>query len=51
MNKSIVKDSSNPSAQSVDTLAINTPTLILIRDGRNVRYVEGVDNIKLELGV
>lgn len=51
MNKSIIGETSNPSAQSVESLSINEPTLILVKDGRNSKYIPGVENIKTELGV
>lgn len=51
MNKSIIGETSNPSAQSVESLSINEPTLILVKDGRNSKYIPGFDNIKTELGV
>ncbi|MCI8331046.1 MAG: hypothetical protein HFE04_02965 [Bacilli bacterium] len=51
LNKSITGDTSNPSAQSVKDLKINGHTLIKISGGRNVKYVEGDENIKVELGI
>lgn len=51
MNKSIIGETANPSAQDVESLSINEPTLILIKDGRNSKYIPGFDNIKTELGV
>ena len=50
-NKGIVGSTSNPSAQSVSELSINEPTLIFFKDGKNYRYIVGIDNIKEELDV
>lgn len=51
MNKSIIGETSNPSAQEVANLSISEPTLILVKNGRNTKYIPGIDNIKTELGV
>ncbi len=51
MNKSVVSEEDNPSAQSPSELKISDATLIKISNGRNVKYVKGVDDIKTELGV
>lgn len=51
MNKSIISDSSNPSAQTVTELKVNGHTLIRMSNGRNIKYIEGDENIKLELGI
>ncbi len=51
MNKGILSDTSNPSAQNVESLKVNGPTLFKIRNGSNVRCLEGNENIKTELGV
>lgn len=51
LNKSIMGEKSNVAAQDVSNLSVSGPTLIKIRDGRNIRYIEGEENIKLELGV
>jgi len=51
LNKSVISDTSNPSAQTVSDLKINGHTLIKISGGRNVKYIEGDENIKIELGI
>jgi len=51
LNKSVIDNTSNPSAQNVSSLKVNGPTLFRIRNGANVRCLEGVENIKTELGV
>jgi len=51
LNKSIISETSNPSAQSAADLKVNGHTLIKISGGRNVKYVEGDENIKVELGI
>lgn len=51
LNKMIISDSSNSSAQTVSDLKINGPTLIKVSGGRNVKYIEGDENIKIELGI
>lgn len=50
-NKGIVGDTSNPSAQTVKEIKISEPTLIYIKNGKNYRYIVGIDNIKNELGL
>ena len=51
LNKMIISDSSNSSAQTVSDLKINGHTLIKVSGGRNVKYIEGDENIKIELGI
>lgn len=41
-----ISETSNHNAATSDELKINGPTLIKIKDGRNVTYVEGKDSIK-----
>jgi len=50
-NKSIIGETSNPSAQSVGEMSVSEPTLIYIKDGRNRRYITGSENFKAELGL
>ncbi|MGI6329681.1 MAG: hypothetical protein ACOXZR_02330 [Bacilli bacterium] len=45
-NQSIVKENSNKEAQNVSSLQINQPTLIKIKEGRNILYKEGQEEIK-----
>lgn len=51
LNKSIIGENSNPSAQTINDLKVNGHTLIKISGGRNVKYIEGDENIKIELGL
>lgn len=50
-NKSIIGETSNPSAQNVNDLSVSEPTLIYIKNGRNHRYITGNENFKSELGL
>ncbi len=51
LNKSIIGDTSTPYAQSSEELKVTGHTLIRITNGRNVKFVEGDENIKTELGI
>jgi len=48
-NKNYLGENSNPSAQKSEDILINGPTLIKIKNGKNVKYIEGVKNIEKEL--
>lgn len=49
-NKNYVSEESNKSAQTSEKLRIKGETLIKIKNGKNVLYIEGIDNIKAQLG-
>lgn len=44
-SKYIVSENSNPNAKSIDELNVISPTLIKVKDGSIVEYIEGEDNI------
>lgn len=44
-NKSILSETSNKSASKAEELKIAGPTIIKIKSGKNVEYIEGYDNI------
>lgn len=45
MNQSIISDTSNKKATTIDELQINGPTLIKITNEKITDYIEGYDNI------
>lgn len=45
MNQSIINDTSNKKATTIDELQINGPTLIKITNEKITDYIEGYDNI------
>ena len=49
INASNKGEKGNPSASNPSELVINGPTLIKIKDGRIVKYLEDLDKIKEEL--
>ncbi len=51
VNKKFKSDVSNKNASSVNELKIKTPTLLLIKDKKIEKYIEGSSNIKSELKV
>lgn len=51
MNKNIISEEANPYVQDVSELRIDDATLIKVKSGKNVKYIKGVDNIKIEFGV
>lgn len=48
-NEVYKSNTSNKEATSVNDLKIKTPTLVLIKEGKINKYVEGLNNIKSEL--
>ena len=50
-NKDYYSEKGNSNAKSLEELKISNPTLIKIKDKNIVKYVEGKDNIKSELGI
>ena len=44
-------DSSNPKATKIEDLKISAPTLIKVKDGKIIKYIEGKSEIKKELGI
>ncbi len=48
-NTKYIGEQGNPSAQKVEDVKINGITLIKISDGKNVKYIEGIENIENEL--
>jgi len=50
-NKDYYSEKGNPGAKSLTELKLSNPTLIKIKDKKIVKYVEGKDNIKSELGI
>ena len=51
LNESYYNEKSNVDATSLDDLKMSSPTLIKIKDKKIVKYVEGSNNIKSELGL
>ena len=51
MNKSYISDVSNIAASDVSMLKVQRPTLIEIKDGKNILSVEGLTLIKTVLGL
>ncbi len=51
MNKYILSEDSNTVAQSSSDLKVKGHTLIRIKNGSNIQYVEGDENIKSALGL
>lgn len=51
MNSNVVSNEANPYVQDASELKIDEATLIKIKDGKNIKYIKGVDNIKTEFGV
>lgn len=49
MNASIKSEKSNKNANSSKDLKINGSTLIKIKNGKNILYIEGAENIEKEL--
>lgn len=50
-NKAYVKETSNPNATKASELALNTPTLIKIKNGKIDKYIEDYEEIKKELKI
>ena len=48
-NTKYIGEQGNPSAQKVEDVKINGITLIKISNGKNVKYIEGIENIENEL--
>lgn len=46
LNSYVLATTSNKEASSSAELKINSTTLISIKNGKNVNYIEGIDNIK-----
>lgn len=46
LNSYVLSATSNKKASSVAELKINSTTLISIKNGKNINYIEGIDNIK-----
>lgn len=44
-SKYIVSENSNPNAKNINDLKVISPTLIKVKDGNIVEYIEGEDNI------
>lgn len=51
MNKSYISDIGNITTSDITKLKIQRPTLIEIKDGNNIQSVEGLDAIKIVLGL
>ncbi len=51
LNKNYIFEESNSSAQSAAELKVKDLTLIKIENNKNTSYLEGIENIKTELGV
>lgn len=49
MNKKYIGEKSNPKVQKLEDLMISGPTLIQIKEGKVVKYLEGEPKIKEEL--
>ena len=45
MNKQIISETSNKNATKSDELQINGTTLIEIKEGKIINYIEGYENI------
>lgn len=51
LNKNYIFEESNSFAQSASELKVKDLTLIKIENNKNTSYLEGIENIKTELGV
>lgn len=51
MNKKIIGENINREAQSASELSVGAQTLIKIQNGRNVKYIDNVEDVKTELGI
>lgn len=45
------EDETNPNAQSIDELKLGDFTLIKVKNGKIVKYIEDFDSVKKELGI
>ena len=49
LNKPYVKEVSNSKATKTSELALKSPTLMFIKDGKIVKYLENIEEIEKEM--
>lgn len=49
-NSKYVSETGNPNAKTIEDLAIKVPTLLKVKNGKIISYMEDMNKIKIELG-